>query len=164
MGLEQEIYAILNHIDNSLYNKIGVLCCKIPAYETLVKDYIETYFNKETNRKLVYKDFYDLNQIDFKNQITQLKQANVDCLILLGYGFEYHNIYKNLDEQSILNSFQIMGGWGFLYTEISTRFLENTLVAGPQYVFEKNENSTKFKDDFKKKFGYIPNFDAAFAY
>ena len=164
MGLEQEISTILKYISDNNIKRVGVLCCKIPAYETLVNKYIDPYFARTQDKLLVYREFYELNQLDFRSQILKLKDAGIDCLILLGYGFEYHNIYKIIDEQKMLNTFEVIGGWGFLYTEISPGFLENTLVAGPEYTFENNKNTLEFKSKFYAKFGYSPNFDAAFAY
>lgn len=163
MGLEQEINAILNYIDKTTTENIGVLCCKIPAYETLVNKYIKPHFTDSQNT-LKYIDYYDLNQIDFRSVALQIKQENLDKLILLGYGFEYHNIYKQFVEQNILGDFQILGGWGFLYTNLDMQLLEGTLVAGPNYVFGTNKLIEEFKQSYFNKNASYPNFDAAFAY
>lgn len=164
MGLEQEIEAILNYVNENDNHRIAVLCCKIPAYETLVNKFISPYFKENNNNKLVYLDYYELNQTDFRAISLQLKNQNIDDLILLGYGFEYHNIYKQFIEQKILNTFQIIGGWGFLYTELDDTLLEGTLVAGPEYVFNTTPVIDEFKKSYKNKYKIMPNFDAAFAY
>lgn len=163
MGLEQEISAILDYLSICRDQRIGVLCCKIPAYETLVNKYIKPYFISDDNA-LVYLDYYELNQTDFKSIVLQLKKANLHQLILLGYGFEYYNIYRQLVEQDVLHGFQILGGWGFLYTDMDAQLLEGTLVAGPEYVFENNVQTSEFKHSYYEKFGSYPNFDAAFSY
>lgn len=164
MGLEQEIDAILNHFATLQNKRIAVLCCQIPAYETLVKKFIIPYFDTNRNNSLVYTDYYELNQSDFRNFALQLKNHHIDELILLGYGFEYHNIYKQLIEQDLLGKFTIIGGWGFLYTELDNNLMEGTLVAGPEYVFETSQQIDDFKKAYFDKYGNLPNFDAAFAY
>lgn len=64
----------------------------------------------------------------------------------------------------MLHSFQIVGGWGFLYTSLPKEQTEGIYVSGPEYVFEPSNSSNYFKSKYYKRFNSYPNFDAAFSY
>ena len=129
---------------------VGILYGRIPVWEKAVNDIYKPYFE---NKKIgvVYKESYDIAEKDFKNTVLKLKASGAKQLILLGYGFEYNNIFKSLADEGLLVKIQIIGGWGFLYTGLSKVQLEGIIVSGPDYVFNQSGNEVTFFNDFKIK-------------
>ncbi len=163
-GITEESNGILSYFDkNPNGEKVGILYGKIPVWEKAVNDIYNPYFSdKKIN--VVYKESYDVSESDFKTTILKLKASGAKKLILLGYGFEFGNIFKSLADNGMLGNIQIIGGWGFLYTQLSKEQLEGIVVSGPDYVFNQIDSKGSFFEKYKAKYGTSPNFDAAFAY
>ncbi len=78
------------------YKRIGILVINSrgPLSEA---DAIKASFEKE-GRKIVLKETYELNQKDFSSLLNKLKGANIDALLIIGYGFKFSIIFKTLKE------------------------------------------------------------------
>lgn len=163
-GINEEAGGILDFFTrNQAKTKVAILYGRVPVWEKAVNDIYMPYFDKNKT-EIAYKENYDIGEKEFKNSILKLKASGAKQLILLGYGFEYGNIFKSLSDEGLLGKIQIIGGWGFLYTGLSKEQLEGVVVSGPDYVFSQIEGSGSFFNDYKTKYGSLPNFDAAFAY
>ena len=163
-GINEEMDGIIQYINDNCENKnIGILYGNVAAWENVInKKLIPFLSNKKI--KLSFKETYDIKQNDFNSISLKLKNANIDFLILLGYGFEYDKIFKGFVDNRLLNDFKIIGGWGFLYTNLPNSLTDGICVSGPQYVFESKEEDNKFKTLYYNAYKSYPNFDAAFAY
>jgi branched-chain amino acid transport system substrate-binding protein len=114
---------------------------------------------------VVYYEPYELTEKDFKYKIDRLKRSGANSLILLGFGPEYSPILKELSQQKLIGKMEIAGGWGFLAANtLPVELTEGTIVASPQYLFQKNEKARLFEENFAETYGHVPNFEAAFAY
>jgi len=165
IGINEEALGIMNYFNAGDFKnkRIGFLYGRVPVWDKVINQTFEPFF-KSKNIQVKFNESYEINEADFNSIITKLKEANVTDLILLGYGFEYQNIFKSLSENNILGTFNIIGGWGFLYTPVDKSLLEGIYVSGPDYVFENQELAKDFSQDYFNKYGVSPNFDAAFAY
>ena len=163
-GIDEEATAITAYFAKKKQKgNVGILYTKVPVFEDVVENnYLP--FLKDNEYAITYKESYLLNEKNFRPKILKLSNANIDYLILLGYGFEYQAIFKELKLFKQLGKFQIIGGWGFLYTKLDSELLEGVLVAGPQYVFNNNEKINTFFNSYLQHYNEQPNFDAAFAY
>jgi branched-chain amino acid transport system substrate-binding protein len=162
-GLKEESEAILDYFDAAKgLTKVGVLYVNVPVFEKVVNE-IYLPFLKRKRVSVPVVERYTLTDKDFRVPIFKMKQAGIDHLIILGYGFEYDNIFNQLAETGLLKGkLRVIGGWGFLYTPVDPLLLEGVLVSGPEYVFK--EQSGDFQKEYLKRYGKHPNFDAAFAY
>jgi branched-chain amino acid transport system substrate-binding protein len=163
-GIDEEASAIIRYFEESqIVKNVGILYAKIPVWEGGVNNKFVPFFK---NKKLMirYNESYPIGENDFRSWIVKLRNGQVDHLVLLGYGFEYPNIFKSLSEYGLVGKIQIIGGWGFLYTQVDPRLLEGVLVSGPEYVFKRQDLAGDFYEAYHKKYGTLPNFDAAFAY
>lgn len=162
-GIKEESDAILGYFDTAKgLAKVGVLYTNVPVFEKVVNE-IYLPFLKQKKVSVPVIERYTLSDKDFRVPIFKMKQAGIDHLIILGYGFEYDNIFNQLAETGLLKGgLRIIGGWGFLYTPVDPLLLEGVLVSGPEYVFK--EQSDDFQKEYLKRYGKHPNFDAAFAY
>lgn len=163
-GIDDEARAIIKYF-NGLGSKarIAVLHARVPAFDKVINDtYVPAF--KAAGHEVVYLESYEVTQTDFRNPILKLGQASPEHLLLLGYGFEYPAIYKELQDRSLIGRFTVLGGWGFLYTDVDKSLLEGTLVSGPEYVFQRQEDAGRFFERYRTMYGAAPNFDAAFAY
>jgi branched-chain amino acid transport system substrate-binding protein len=163
-GIDEEAAGINQYFGRSSSAKsVGILYAKIPVWEKVVNNTILPFL-KSKNLSVPFVETYALNDSDFKTVVLKMKEANIDHLILLGYGFEYPNIFKSLAEYGLIGKIQLVGGWGFLYTDVDPSLLEGALVSGPEYVFKNQEFAGQFYNDYFNRYQKYPNFDAAFAY
>jgi len=166
-GVEQEASGFVEYFRRLAGDRpdavTGILYADVPNVRVQLEDYIRPELKK------LHMDFkvaepYQLSDKEFRDEVSKIKAAGITNLMLLGYGFEYPNIFKALKEQKVLSGVDIVGGWGFLYTEIPKEDLEGVTVIGPKYVFQQPEEVKKFYTRFKNRFGYEANFDAAMTY
>lgn len=162
-GLREEADVILNYFTTTeKISKIGVLYVNMPVFEKVL-DEIYLPFLKKKNIFIPIIERYSLSDNDFRVQLLKIRDAGIDHLMILGYGFKYERIFNQMVELELHNKLTIIGGWGFLYTTVNPSLLEGVLVAGPEYVFQKQE-SGDFQKEYLNRFKKYPNFDAAFAY
>ena len=129
-----------------------------------VSNYLIPGFMKEGIRILYYEP-YDADEKDFRPRIERLKLSGADSLLILGSGVEYPTILGELSKSHLLGKMEVVGGWGFLVSSgIPVEFTEGIIVAGPQYIFKKNEKARLFEDRYVKIYGQSPNSDSALAY
>lgn len=164
-GVEQEASTMLSYFRANLSSlkKVGVLYVQAPQFQKIIDDTFIPFFKKNKVDFSVRETFTN-SQVDFRDLVTKLKAENIDHLIVLGYGFNYPNLLRELDQQGVLNRIRIIGGWGFLYVKADPKLLNGIIVAAPSYVYEHNTAIQSFYDSYNKRFGEPPNFDAAFAY
>ena len=164
-SMGQEANIILEYFnENKKVKKVAILYVHHAGAEQQYNDYFIPKF-KEMGVEVVFGEPYEFSQKDFKNQIVKIKESKADHLIIIGYGFVYPIIFKELKQYDLLGKFTILGGWGFIApNKTPPELLENVIVAAPKYLFEKNQKAIDFVNVYKNKFGSDPNFDAAFAY
>lgn len=162
IGINQEAMPIIEYFNNldSAAN-IGILHAEVAAFDKVIDS---VYYPDIKSHSIVYRERYKIGETDFRNKILKLKNSNVSHLIILGYGFQYPFIFKELEAGGHLDKITILGGWGFLYTDVDQSLLQNILVSGPEYVFRRDKIASRFYNDFEQVYGIPPNFDAAFAY
>lgn len=163
-GIDEEAAGIIKYFNDDTSQKtVGILYAKIPVWEKVVNNTLLPFL-KSKNLPVPYVETYALTDKDFKTVVLKMKDAKIDHLILLGYGFEYPGIFKPMSEYDLLGKMKIIGGWGFLYTPVEPASLNGVLVSGPEYVFKNQEFAGQFYNDYHAKYNRYPNFDAAFAY
>jgi branched-chain amino acid transport system substrate-binding protein len=165
IGINEEAKAINNYFKENMQNtsRVGVIYAKVPSIEKVVKDnYVP--FLESMNKIVPLQESYKIGESDFKTTVLKIRKSNIDHLIILGYGFEYPNIFNELNHSNILRDIKILGGWGFLYTQVNPNLLEGVMVSGPDYVFKNQKLAGKFYQKYFNTYDSYPNFDAAFAY
>lgn len=164
MGQEAEILLSYYAAKKNRAKKLGVLYVNHAGTVQQLKDYFVPGFEK-LGSKVVYQEPYELSDKDFRVKIGKIRKAKVDSLIIIGFGFEYSAIFKQLAQHSLIGKVEISGAWGFIApNKVPKELLENTVVATPNYVFSKNDKAVRFEKDYFKIYKSKPNFDAAFAY
>ena len=166
-GVEQESQGFIEYYRKLSAKNPGAITGVLYADVPNVREQLENYVRPELKKlKMDFKvaEPYQLSDKEFRDKVTKIKNAGITNLMLLGYGFEYPNIFKALKEQKVLPGVQIVGGWGFLYNKVPKEDLEGITVVGPSYVFEQPNDVKDFYTRFKTEFGYDANFDAAMTY
>jgi branched-chain amino acid transport system substrate-binding protein len=163
-GVEEESSAITKYFaEETAPKRVGIMYGKIAAWEKVVNNILLPFF-KARNISVPYTESYPINTQDFDALVIKMKESKIDHLILLGYGFEYPSIFKPLAQYELLGHLQIIGGWGFLYTDVDSKLLEGILVSGPEFIFRNQESASQFQNAYNSRYGHYPNFDAAYAY
>lgn len=143
--------------------RIGCLYVEAPNVVEQLEKYVEPSL-AETGLSFVVKESYRLSDKEFRDKILKLRSANLSHLLVIGYGFLYPNIFREMKDQKLLGQVEIVGGWGFLYPNVVPEDLEGVVVVGPSYVFSGAEPIKDFYVRFRQRFGYEANFDAAMTY
>lgn len=163
-GVETEAEAIKEYLKtDTSAKKIGLFYNRVEVWDKINKNTLKPFI-ESNGKKVVFMEDFAVGEKDFKNLVLKMKESKLDHLILLGYGFEFPQLFAELKSQGMLNKITIIGGWGFLYSKVAKEDLEGVMVAGPEYVFKNAELAAKFKQDYEKKYNSSPNFDAAMAY
>ena len=164
IGIEEESAAIISYLKTlPSETKVGILNASVAVWNTSIQESYRPFLTSHFRSSPLIEE-YPLACKDFRPQLSRIKQANTQVLIILGYGFEYGPLFSQLDEMDMRKSLQIIGGWGFLYTSLSKETMEGIRVAGPTYVFDRGKQGAKFESDYRQTTGRMPNFDAAFGY
>jgi len=164
IGIEEETAAIVEYLRQLPEDtRVGILHASVAVWATAVGDFFAPFLASHFKHSAVVEE-YDLKSKDFRAQLTSLKNAGVQVLVVLGYGFEYGPLFSQMSELGLREGLNIVGGWGFLYTPLGDDLLEGIRVAGPMYVFRRGQAGGEFERAFMKEYGHGPNFDAAFAY
>lgn len=143
--------------------RIGCLYVEAPNVVEQLEKYVEPGL-AEAGLSFVVKESYRLSDKEFRDKILKLRSANLSHLLVIGYGFLYPNIFREMKDQRLLGHVEIVGGWGFLYPNVVPEDLEGVVVVGPSYVFSGAEAVKDFYTRFRQRFGYKANFDAAMIY
>jgi branched-chain amino acid transport system substrate-binding protein len=143
--------------------RIGCLYVEAPNVVEQLEKYVEPGLAK-AGLSFVVKESYRLSDKEFRDKILKLRSANLTHLLVIGYGFLYPNIFREMKDQKLLGQVEIVGGWGFLYPNLVPEDLEGVVVVGPSYVFSEAEAVKDFYTRFRQRFGYEANFDAAMTY
>lgn len=163
-GVESEAEAIRKFIKtDTLSKKFGLFYNRVEVWDKINKNNLKPFI-ESNNKEVVFLEDFAVGEKDFKNIVLKMKDSKLDHLILLGYGFEFPQLFNVLKSQGLLGKITIIGGWGFLYSKLSKEDLEGVLVAGPEYVFMNADLAAKFRKEYESKYKTTPNFDAAMAY
>jgi len=165
-GMEQEAETLLQYYKqkNRANNKVAVLYINHAGTVQQMNDYFFPGFQK-MNIEIAYAEPFELSDRNFKAKIDKIKHSKADSLIIIGFGFVYPTIFKELAQHKLIGKIEITGGWGFIApNKVPPQLLEGVIVATPEYVFNKNEKAISFETMYLKKYGELPNFDGAFAY
>ena len=165
-GMEQEAETLLQYYKqkNRANNRVAVLYVNHAGTVQQMNDCFLPGFQK-MNIDVVCAEPFELSDRSFKAKIDKIKHSKADSLIIIGFGFVYPTIFKELAQHKLLGKIEITGGWGFIApNKVPPHLLEGVIVAAPEYVFNKNEKARSFEAMYLKKYGELPNFDGAFAY
>jgi len=142
---------------------LGIIYADVPNIVEEIEKYIKPPM-VQAGMDFKVSEPYLLSDKEFRDKVLKVRQAGVTHLVILGYGFEYPNIFRELKAQQLLPGIPIVGGWGFLYPQVPKEDLEGVIVIGPEFVFTDSPIVKDFQARFQQKFNYAPNFDAALAY
>lgn len=166
-GAEQEGEALGKHLAGLVGSQpapvLGIIYADVPNIVEEIEKYIKPPMAL-AGMEFKVSEPYLLSDKEFRDKVLKVRQAGVTHLVILGYGFEYPNIFRELKAQQLLPGIKIIGGWGFLYPQVPKEDLEGVIVIGPEYVFTDSPIVKDFQTRFQQKFNYAPNFDAALAY
>ncbi len=120
------------------------------------------YFKNHFSGKVLLEEPYKISNTDFRNQILKIKKANLEAVLIQGYGIAFPIILKQIAELGIDRP--ILGNLGFANPPV-----QNILKTLPQdfvkrIIFSSPAFSEKFTEIIEHKFSKKPNLNQAFAY
>jgi branched-chain amino acid transport system substrate-binding protein len=144
--------------------QIAVLFANQPQISRQVTDYLIPKFT-QSNINISFYEPYAPGQINFKETVERIEHSKAASLLILGFKEEYHPILEELARRKLTGRIKIVSGISLLSLEnLSSELFEGTIIAAPQYVFDKNEKAKAFEQSFLNVYGHTPGLEAAFAY
>jgi len=106
-----------------------------------------------------------LSDSDMKTQLTKIKNANPDTLVLLGFGSKFELIFKTLKELQ-MNDTRIVGHLDFADVPLASdkSLYEGAVFIAPKFLADRDEKAETFYQTYQQNFGKIPGYLAAYAY
>ncbi|MBK8059534.1 MAG: ABC transporter substrate-binding protein [Gemmatimonadetes bacterium] len=165
IGVEEEADELLRYLETlQRTERVAVLHAAVPVWRKIMESTYLPRLRQHFERPTLVEE-YELQEKDFRAALGRIAKSGATTLVVLGYGFEYPGMFKQMEELGLRRSLtRIVGGWGFLYAPLSAAQLEGVIVAGPQYVFSRSAAADSFANAFETAVKRPANFDAAFAY
>jgi branched-chain amino acid transport system substrate-binding protein len=115
--------------------------------------------------KLVAWETFEFADRDIRPQLTKIKNANPELLVLFAYPHQNPMIFKALNELNILGKVDLLGTISFSFDlQIPDTLLEGVTFIAPSFIVRKEAEANLFAENYKKRYGKAPTFDAAFTY
>ncbi|MFQ5455629.1 MAG: ABC transporter substrate-binding protein [Nitrospirota bacterium] len=106
MGQEAEV--LLSYFkDRKDINKVGILYVHHQGAEQQLNDYFIPSF-KKMGIEVAVAETYEISEKDFKSHIAKIKASKVNYLLIIGYGFEYPIIFKELKQYDVIGNISIL--------------------------------------------------------
>ncbi len=158
---EEDINYLLQYISNKFdYNNLAI----IASEAEFGKQYLGILEKgwKAEGKKVVLKEVYPLNNVDFATIILKLKDANPDVVYMIGYASELSEILIELKKQDV--NLPVFSYWGAQEQTIinAAKIAAEGLIVTSSPFDEKTEPI--FFKMFNEKYGYNPNYRAGLAY
>jgi ABC-type branched-subunit amino acid transport system substrate-binding protein len=165
IGVDEEAAELLGYLETlPRTERVAVLHAAVPVWRKIMASTYGPHLRRHFERPPTVEE-YALQDKDFRAALGRVAASGATTLIVLGYGFEYPGLFKQMEELGLRRSLaRVVGGWGFLYAPLSPAQLEGVIVAGPQYVLGRAAAADSFAAAFEAVAKRPANFDAAFAY
>lgn len=167
VGVEDESEGFVDYFrsvaDEGTEVRLAVLYAEVPNVVEQIDDYLRPGL-AEVGIEIAVAEPYRLSDSEFRDKVLKIRAVEPTHLLVLGYGFLYPNIFRELKEQQLRPGLQVVGGWGFLYPQLPPDDLEGVIVVGPAHAFERSDEISDFYIRFRERFGYEANFDAVMTY
>ena len=168
-GGDQEIDLMMAHLKENNIKSIFVLHTN-ELYGNNSYTFLEKKY-KDMGGSVLGHEAYPMNNVDFKDSLAKAKGSHADRILLLGYGNEYSPLLRQAKEIGI-NPSQILcnlGGSNKSVIELPGEYKEGMFFVGPRFSFammngNMSNEMRNFVDLYKKKYGELPDFRAAYAY
>ncbi|NQY87942.1 MAG: ABC transporter substrate-binding protein [Colwellia sp.] len=168
LNAAQEASQIANVVDKDTESTVGLLISKDATSTAEVDNYIIPKLESGGVSYLL-KDF-QVGQKDFRNELYSFKEANVNQIVMLGYGSDFPQILKQLAEIDPEGKISIIGGIGFAefpdwehasYINRKVRFIAPSISIEGLISKQSNIVAARYSEKFDEK--YMP-YDGAFTY
>jgi len=95
----QEQRALVNYMYSRGFKEVGLFY----ANSAGIKPEADAFkkLAAEIGIKVVYTEIFELDQVNFRNELSKIKNRPMDCLLILAYGNSYPSLMKQIREMKI---------------------------------------------------------------
>jgi branched-chain amino acid transport system substrate-binding protein len=160
----QEAELISQYVKEIGPKKVAILSIHISSYEMEINKLLKPNLAK-LGSELVSWETFESTDRDIKPQLIKIMNAKPELLILFTYPHQNPMIFKALNELNILGKVDLLGNMSFGFDlQIPDTLLEGVVFIAPSFVVRKEAGTNLFVNNYKKRYGKTPTFDAAFTY
>ncbi|MCB0722162.1 MAG: penicillin-binding protein activator [Ignavibacteriae bacterium] len=159
---EQEAEIIAKEINSKEVKNLIAIYVNDPYGEGTV-----TAIKNKLNRTIVEEYRYTLSNPEFQSIISKAKFQDADCCILIGYGFEYEQLFTKFSELNfspvIFSNFSFSNLKG---KNSIDRYKNEIYYTAPVFDIENSQTDPMktFINNYKAKYNSDPDFNAAYGY
>lgn len=145
---------IIDEIKRDKIQNIAFIRSKDAATEYQVAEYVIPKL-KLNGVKNIIDETFDVGDLDFKAQVSKIKGAKVSAVVVLGFGSDFPNLIKELEQQGLLKSVKVIGGIGFVEIPqtIPLKMLDGVVFFAPPYYLEATPGKIQFQEQYAAKYG-----------
>lgn len=162
---KQEAETLLKAIEGSK-EPIGLVVSSDASTDYQVKNLIMPGLGN-SGIKVLYTEWFAVGQKDFSNLRALQAKHKAKRILLLGYGSDFYRVLEVLSQTRTMPQMTIYGGIGFAEMgSLSPAFEEaNFHLIVPAFALGlSGDRGMNFREQYKKKYGKEPGYDAAFTY
>lgn len=150
-------------------NKLNISDVAIISLENIFSNSVISAFENDVNDNIsiVSQEKYQIADNDVRTQLTRIKQANPDVLLITGFGPTYPVIFKQAKELQINATILADGSISIPYFFFSAggyEVINDTYFVGTEFDNTNKENVALFRNRYSNLSDYEPSFTAAFGY
>ncbi len=148
----------IEFINKKDYSGVATLYQKIDTLDNQVK-YLE-----DKGISFIKKETFQMGDQDFRTTLLKIKESNPEAMIVMGYGFHYPSIFKQMEELG-MKDIEVIGNIAFIQTpKESISLYDNAIFSIPSFRIKPTEKSNEFIETYKNSFEKNPNNESAYAY
>ena len=157
---KQESEILIDYINKKNINNIAIVYID-DAYGAGIADYINDKLNK-----IILKKAYKISNLNFEPLIQNLKEKNIETIVLIGYGFEYPKFFQVLKSLNyaplILSNMSFSNKKGQEINEYTNKIVFDAPIFDLEQ--KRGETVNNFIINYLVRFQSTPDFNAAYGY
>lgn len=134
---------------------IGFIRSKDPSTSFEVEKVIIPLL-KEKGMNAIIDETFDVANKDFRSLVLKMKSQNIKQLCILGYGSDFPNLLKELNNAGMIETIDICGNLGFVELPKGTpeSLLQKVVFTTPPYLIESQKTDTikLFEEHYRSTF------------
>lgn len=159
-GFDQEMRVLAEYFRARGLKRIAVLWVLVPECEAAIDGVLRPAV-KQSGAEIVASESYNFTDTSVRPQLTKIGAASPEAVLVLDFGNLFGLILR--EAQSLGLRERVVGNIGLLTAPpIDQKLLEDVPFTGPSFVIENSPRYRQFADEFERRTGARPTYDALY--
>jgi len=173
-GIKEEGRMLLAYARLVKPRHVGIIQLRHVAYDSQVRDVLVPGLREAGAASVTVETFDGSDLSSVRSIVAKFRAAKPDLLIVCAYYNQLPQVLKFVTEQGLLETSGLLVGINLPVATrlglISSSTLDRVTVAAPEYTLrseigqEMSASAREFREQYRKRFGKEPDYDAAYGY